>query len=163
MASVIQSSFSVGPPEQDGRRWVRESHQCDNGEVLKFEWLRGDGDPDALLVAQERANLLNAQFAARDAAQALVAGSKIPLTHYEFRKLFPAAKRPLIDRFNAQFEQHPGLTPEQKDLVRSGLEDFRLSEWVVRPFEPQVAQMLGLYQSLGLLTADEVAGVLSHG
>lgn len=163
MARIVSSTHAEGPQEQDGRRWVREEHTCDNSEVLKFDWLRAEGDPDAGLVAQERAARLNAQFAEREAAQALVAGSKVPLTHYEFRMLFPQERRLLIDRFNVQFEQHPGLTPEQKDLVRSGLEDFRLSEWVVRPFEPQVAQMLGLYQALGLLTAEEAAEILSHG
>lgn len=160
MTRVIESTFTEDAPEQDGRRWVNERHLCDDGETLTYGWL---GTQDAALVIAARAAELNRQYEARDAAEALIVGTKIPLDHYAFRQLFPSDKRPLIDRFNATFESRPGLTDEQRDAVRSGLEDFRLSKHVKRPFEPQVQQMLGLYRALGLLTAEEAAEILGHG
>ncbi len=44
-----------------------------------------------------------------------------------------------------------------------GLLDFEQAKYVRRPFDPSVVQMVGLYQALGLLTAQEAAAVLANG
>jgi hypothetical protein len=159
MTRVIDSTYAEGPQQADGRRFVAERHTTDEGSVLTFEWL---GTQDAQMVVEARAAALNEQYAARDAAAALVAGTKIPLSKLEFRNLF-GAKKVAVDAFNAEFESHPSLTAEQKAAIRTGLLDFAQAQYIRRPFEPAVVQMISLYQALGLLTAEEAAGVLADG
>lgn len=152
---IVSSSYTEGPPQADGRRWVRETHITSDSDELKYEWL---GTQDAQMVLDERVAVLNAQYAARAAARTLVQGSLIPLSKLEFRNLFGAAK-PDIDAFNAGFEQNQMLTAEQKAAIRSGLEDFKEAKYIERPFRPDVLQLIGLYESIGLLSkaqADKV-------
>lgn len=161
MPRVISSVYTEGALEADGRRWVKERHTLDNGATLDcFEWL---GNQNAQLVLEARAAELNRQFAEREAADALVAGTKIPLTHQEFRELFPTDKRELIDEFNATFETHTGLSLEQKRSIRTGLRDFDGALAVYRPFDARIPKMLAIYQAVGLLSAADVDEVLSHG
>lgn len=156
---IVTSTFTEGPPQADGRRWVRETHVTDEGDELKYEWL---GVQDAQMVMEERVAVLNAQYAAREAARALVQGSLIPLSKLEFRNLFGAAK-PAIDAFNISFEQSPLLTTEQKAAIRSGLEDFREAKYIERPFRPDVLQLIGLYQTIGILSAEQADAVRAAG
>lgn len=156
---IVSSSYTEGPPQADGRRWVRETHITIDGDELKYEWL---GTQDAQMVLDERGAVLNAQYAARAAARALVQGSLIPLSKLEFRNLFGAAK-PAIDAFNAGFEQNQMLTAEQKAAIRSGLEDFKEAKYIERPFRPDVLTLIGLYQALGLLTAEQADEVREAG
>lgn len=156
---IVSSSHTEGPVQADGRRWVYESHVTEDGDELKFEWL---GDQDALMVLEERAAVLNAQYAARAAARALVQGSLIPMSKLEFRNLFGAAK-PAIDAFNSGFEASPLLTVEQKAAIRSGLEDFKEAKYIERPFRSDVLQLIGLYQSIGILSAEQADTVRAAG
>lgn len=156
---IVSSSYTEGPTQADGRRWVNETHVTDEGDELRYEWL---GTQDAQMVLEERVAVLNAKYAARDAARALVQGSMIPLSKLEFRNLFGAAK-PAIDAFNVSFEQSPLLTVEQKAVLRSGLEDFKEAKYIERPFRPDVLMLVGLYQALGLLTAAQADAVRAVG
>lgn len=156
---IVSSTFTEGPPQADGRRWVRETHTTSDGNELKYEWL---GSQDAQMVLDERAAVLNAQYAAREAARALVQGTLIPLSKLEFRNLFGSAKV-AIDAFNAGFEGSPLLTVEQKAAIRSGLEDFKEAKYIERPFRPDVLTLIGLYQALGLLTAEQADEVREAG
>lgn len=160
MTRVTSSTHTEGQPEADGRTLVRETHTTDDGEAITFEWLR-EGQ-DISLVLQARADELNRQYEAKEAAEAVIVGTRIPLSRYEFRQLF-GDKRVAIDAFNAAFESHPGLTTEQKALIRTGLEDFRQVAYIRRPFEASVLQMVGLYESLGLLTQAEADTIRAAG
>lgn len=156
---IVSSTYTEGPAQADGRRYVTEVHILDDGDELKYEWL---GDQDARMVMEARVEVLNSQYAAKAASQALVVGSLIPFSKLEFRNLF-GAKKKSIDAFNASFELSPLLSAEQKAVVRSGLEDFKESKYIERPFRPDVLMLLGLYQALGLLTAQEVAAITEAG
>lgn len=156
---IVSSSYTEGQPQADGRRWVRETHITSDGDELKYEWL---GTQDAQMVLDERVAVLNAQYAARTAARALVQGSLIPLSKLEFRNLFGNAK-PAIDAFNAGFEQNQMLTAEQKAAIRSGLEDFKEAKYIERPFRADVLQLIGLYESIGLLSKAQADAVRAAG
>lgn len=82
------------------------------------------------------------------------------LTKLEFRGLFPEAAIKAIDRFEAQFEQASFLTDEQKDTIRTGFNDYHAAE-NVNLDDPRWVTGLGLYVSLGMMTAAEVAEVLN--
>lgn len=157
---ITQSTYTEGPAQADGRRYVRETHTDDRGRTYDYEWL---GDQDAGLVLAARAATLTQQIAAQRAAEALVAGTLLPLTKYQFRQLFTDVERAAIDAFEAGFETNPALTVEQKAAIRTGYKDFNAALAVDRPFVAGVLQMLGLFRSLGLLTAERVAEIVSAG
>lgn len=159
MTKIVQSTYTEGPNQADGRRWVYERHVTDDGDTLTFDWL---GKERADLVIAARAQNLNQQYAERDAAEAMVTGTKLPLSKLEFRNLF-GPKKPAIDAFNTSFETNAALTADQKAMIRTGLLDFEQAKYVRRPFDPAVIQMVGMYQALGLLTAQEAAAVLANG
>lgn len=159
MTSIVSSTYTEGPAQADGRRPVKERHVDGNGEVYEFDWL---GSQDVTPVLEARAARLSAQLSERAAAEAQVAGTLLPLTKFQFRKLF-RAKQGLVDEFNASFESNAGLSAELKRAIRSGLENYRTSGSVARPFLPEVVQMIGLYQALGMLTAEEAKNILEAG
>lgn len=159
MTSIVSSTYTEGPAQADGRRAVKERHVDGNGEVYEFDWL---GSQDVTPVLEARAARLSAQLSERAAAEAQVAGTLLPLTKFQFRKLF-GAKQGLVDEFNASFESNAGLSAELKRAIRSGLENYRTSGSVARPFLPEVAQMIGLYHALGMLTAEEAKNILEAG
>jgi hypothetical protein len=156
---IVSSTYTEGPPQLDGRRWVSESHMTDEGDELSYQWLGGQ---DAQMVVDARVFTLNAQYAAKAAAQALVVGSLIPLSKLEFRNLFGAAKN-AVDSFNFGYAAHPALTDAQKATIRTGLEDFREAQYIERPFRPEVLQLIGLYEALGILSAEQAAQIVSAG
>lgn len=153
----MQSTYIEGPPQVDGRRYVRERHVDESGQVYEFEWL---GSQAAQPVLDARAAKLDALIAEKRAAEVFVAGTKLPLTKLQFRDLFTATEKQAIDAFHAGFESHPALSEEQKAAIRTGLEDYRMASDIARPFQARVLAMLDLYVSLGLLTTerrDEIA------
>jgi hypothetical protein len=107
---IVTSTYTEGPPQVDGRRYVSELHTDDRGQTYTYEWL---GDQDAALVLADRAAVLSAQIAAQRAAEAVVLGTALPLTKYQFRQLFTFAERVAVDELEASLEQHPGLTVGQ--------------------------------------------------
>lgn len=159
MTVIVSSTYTEGPAQADGRRTVKERHVDETGEVYEFDWL---GSQDAVPVLEARAARLSSQLSERAAAEAQVAGTMLPLTKFQFRKLF-GAKQGLIDEFNASLEANPALSAELKRAIRSGLENYRTSGSVARPFLPEVVQMIGLYQALGMLTAEEAQNILEAG
>ena len=82
------------------------------------------------------------------------------LTKGEFRSLFPKAKLKLIDRFEVQFEAANYLTDDQKDDIRTAFADYNAANEVNLDDE-RWAPGLGLYVTLGILTAQEVSEVLN--
>lgn len=82
------------------------------------------------------------------------------LTKRAWRLLFTDAERLSIDRFNATFETSPYLTEEQRDEVRSGLEDYKAATGVNRD-DPATAKVLELYTALGFLEPGRAAEILA--
>lgn len=159
MTKIIDSTYTEGPKQVDGRRWVYERHTTDDGDTLTFDWL---GEESADLVLAARAQRLGELYAERDAAEARTVGTNLPYSKLEFRNLF-GAKKPAIDAFNASFETNAMLTSDQKAMIRTGLLDYEQAKYVRRPFDGAVIQMVGMYQALGLLTTQEAAAVLANG
>lgn len=87
-------------------------------------------------------------------------GGRRVLTKLEFRSLFPESAIRSIDRFEAQFEQSAFLTDDQKDGIRTAFNDYHAAE-DVNLDDPRWLVGLGLYVALGMMTADEVTGVLN--
>lgn len=156
----MQSTYTEGPTQIDGRRYVKERHVDDEGHVYEFEWL---GAQDAALVLSARAEVLGAQITEQQQAVEFVSGTKLPITKLAFRGLFTGAEKQAIDAFNATFEAHPTLTTGQKAEIRTGLEDFKMAENIALPFDTRVQNMLGLYVSLELLSADRMATIIGTG
>jgi len=82
------------------------------------------------------------------------------LTKLMFRRLFTATEQKAIDRFNATFESHPALTDDQKDDVRTGLENYKAAGSVSLD-DPDTGAVLGLYTALGILAAGRAQEILN--
>ena len=82
------------------------------------------------------------------------------LTKLEFRSLFPESAIKAIDRFEAQFEQATFLNEDQKDSIRTSFNDYHEAKDVDLD-DPRWIPGLGLYVSLGMMTAEEVTEVLN--
>jgi hypothetical protein len=159
MPTIVQSTYTEDPAQPDGRRYVSERHDDDAGEFYTFEWL---GAQEAGPVLAARAERLNALLAEKAAAEALVYGTKLPMTKLKFRELFTPAERAGIDAFRAGLEAS-ALPAEQKAAIRTGFNDFDTAQNIVRPFLPPVLQMLGLFVQLELLTPDRRDEIVSAG
>lgn len=155
---ITTSSYTEGPAQIDGRRYVTELHTDDAGKTYIYEWL---GSQDAGPVMSARVSLLNSQIAERDAALAQVSGTQLPMTKLAFRGLFTESEKQAIDALNAGFESHPTLTAAQKAAIRTGLEDYKMAENIALPFDARVQNMVGLYAALGLITSERMAEVLN--
>lgn len=87
-------------------------------------------------------------------------GGRRILTKLEFRSLFPESTLKAIDRFEVQFEQAAFLTDAQKDEIRTSFKNYHEAKDVDLD-DPRWAPGLGLYVALGMMTAEEVSGVLN--
>ena len=139
---------------------VRDMDNQDIG-VYKAKTQTILGMPAMVLV--DRAATLSAQIAALRAAEAVVLGTALPLTKYRFRQLFTFTERVAVDALEANLEQHPGLTDEQRAIIRTGFRDFNAAQDVARPFLQPVLDMLDLFVSLGILTTERKAQIVSAG
>jgi hypothetical protein len=157
---IVHSTHTEGAPQPDGRRYVKETHTDDRGESYEFEWL---GSQDAQAVLEARAATLSRQITAQREAEAMVSGTRLPLTKLQFRELFTAAERASLDAFRATFEQNPALSAGQKASIRTGFIDFDNARNIVRPFLPPVLAMLDLFVALGLLTDERRQALIQVG
>lgn len=155
---IVNSTYTEGPLQADGRRYVKETHTDNQGFPYVYEWL---GSQDADVVLQARASILNAELQNKQAATELVFGTKLPLTKLEFRKLFSIQERTNIDAFEFSFESNPVLTEEQKALIRTAYNDFKVAQDIAVPFTQDVLDMLDMFMMLGLLTAERKAEIVS--
>jgi hypothetical protein len=157
---IINSTYTEGPTQVDGRRYVTERHTDESGAVYEYEWL---GDQEAGFVVEARATVLNKQLAARAAAEALVVGTLLPLTKLEFRELFTAEEQYALDEFEATYEVSPSLDAETRAVIRTGYKNFENAGDIARPFDDRVLAMLNLFVILGLLTDDRRTEIVSAG
>lgn len=95
---IAASSYTTGPVQADGRWNVTERHESTDGQIYSYEYL-SDGALDPQMVMEERAAVINATLAAREAARVAVVGTEVPYNKYDF-----------IDRF----------TPLEYDAIEKG-------------------------------------------
>lgn len=153
----MQSTYTEGPPQVDGRRYVTETHTDDTGKTYEFEWL---GSQDAGLVLSARAALLTNQLTAQRAAEALVSGTRLPLTKLQFERRFTDAEWQAAQDFNAGFESIPQLTTEQKLMIRRGLNDYRIA-LDVSLSDAGTVTLVGLYEAFGVVAPGRASEVLN--
>lgn len=88
---------SIGEPQADGRRYVKELHTADDGRSFPYEYL-GDDTLDPSMVLEERAAVIKATLAQRAAARGAVVGTEVPWTKHEFLDRFTQPERVAIRR-----------------------------------------------------------------
>ena len=159
MTAIISSTYTEGDVQADGRRYVNESHLLDDGRTIDFDYLADETiDPAAVMAA--RSDRLNAEIAAKDSALLIAANGSAPLTKLQFRRLFSEEEQKAIDRFNANFETHPMLTDDQKDSVRTGLENYKAAE-SVSLVDMATIRAVQTYEALGLINAGRSSVILN--
>ena len=79
---IVSSTYTEGPQQADGRRYITERHTDDSGEVYSYEWLH-DGTQDIQAVVAARAAAINA----RQDALRLVQEQGVPIS----RRITPDA------------------------------------------------------------------------
>lgn len=89
---MLTSSYTIGPAQADGRWYVSETHVAEDGRSFPYEYL-SDGSLDPQMVLEERAVVIAATLAAREAARLAVVGTAVPYTKHEFLSRFTSAER----------------------------------------------------------------------
>lgn len=151
------SSYTEGPLQQDGRRYVKETHIDDNGTVYEYEWL---GSQDAQPVVDARAVKLIELLHVEAQAQAFVADTKLPLTKLKFERLFSDAEWAAAQVFNATFEANEYLSDAQKLAIKRGLNDYRIAVDVSLT-DPGTIAIVTLYEAFGVIAHGRAAEVLN--
>jgi hypothetical protein len=160
MTQIVESTYTEGPTQSDGRRSVTERHVDDLGRPMTFEYLCSDSmTPQAILDA--RAARLNADFASRDAEAAEAARGRIPWSKLEFRNQLGQQTEAAMDYFFATFETNPALTTEQKAMIRTGWARYREAHYIERPLRAEVLAILGLFKLLGLITQERIDAIVT--
>lgn len=154
---ITSSSYTEGPQQVDGRRYVTERHTDDAGKAYEFEWL---GLQDAQAVVDARAAVLTSQISAQREAQALVAGTVLPLTKLQFERRFTDLEWVAAQDFNAGFDAIPQLTTEQKLMIRRGLNDYKIA-LDVSLSDPGTVTLVNLYEAFGVITPGRASEVLN--
>lgn len=144
MAAIISSTCTAGNAQADGRQYIAERHTDGDGVVYDFSYL-ADVGTDINLVLTERAAILNTQLAAKAAAQAIVFGTTLPLSPYEF-----------LSRMTPQ-ERIGIRTSASTDPVIADFMALLDRADVVHPMNPDVQMGLGYFVQQGILSADRAA------
>lgn len=156
---IIASTLTTDDHAQaDGSVWVYERHVDHTGKAHAVSYLAPVGFDTGATLAQRAANI-GAAVDAKEASLHEAANFTLGITKLEFRNLFTYAERLAVDAFNAGFEAHPGLTAEQKAMIRTSLEDFKVAENVVLTNAATVAGV-NLYETLGLIAPGRAAEIL---
>jgi hypothetical protein len=163
MATLISSNhYPDAHQQQDGSRYVTEVHVDSEGKSYQYVYAC-PVNVNAQDVMEQRALLISEQLAAKERAVMLVQGTLVPFTKLEFRMCFTYQERKILDRFHKEFENSLLLSDEQKDDIRTGLEDYKVAEDIARPFNEQVTQMLETYVALGFLTSARMLEIKAIG
>lgn len=158
MTTVTQSTYTTGPAQADGRAYVTESHLLSDGRIVQFEYL-ADAGVDPNTVMQLRAQRVEAETQANEAAAGIAAQGAVPWTKFQFRQRFTSAEQVAIDEFNATFESNPGLNAEQKRQIRTGLKNLDASGAVYAD-NPATIAGVQMYEALGLIASGRAAEIL---
>lgn len=92
MNRVTSSVKTLGPVHSGGKYYVYETHTTSDLRVFTYEWL-ADGTLDENLVLEARADVINKELAAREAALQAVVGTEVPYTKHEFLSRFTSQER----------------------------------------------------------------------
>lgn len=161
MTRIVTSSYAADADEQaGGGRYVVETHTDDLGRTITCgPYLLRDG-MDAEAIMRERAERLNAEFAAREANSGEAAKGLTPWTKLEFRAALGQAAEVALDELIATFEAAP-FDADTKRMLRTGFARYREATYIERPLRADVMQMLGLLQTLGFLDDDQIAAIVA--
>lgn len=143
---IVSSAISEGVPQVDGRFEIIETHTNDDGRVFQYKWL-SDGTLNSQFVMEERALVINATLAAREAARIAVVGTDVPYTKHEFLSRFTQAERKAIRAFAAG--SHP-YAPDVEDYMEMLSASGGVYMTLARPG-------LAALRDLGLLTAERAS------
>lgn len=118
---------SIGEPQADGRRYVKELHTAEDGRSFPYEYL-ADDSLDLDMVLEERSVVIKATLARRSAARAAVVGTEVPWTKFEYLERFTSTERvairrraktdPIVEDFMELMNASGGIYPS---LARPGL------------------------------------------
>ena len=160
MATIVSSNYTAGHPQQDGRRFIKESHLLDDGRLVDFEYL-ADEQINPTAVMTERAVRLAAELLSQEAATIEASNGELPLTKYQFRQRFTFPERVAIDQFNGgTYLTSELLTAEQKAGMTTMLEDYKAAT-EVRLTDPATIAAVQMYEGLGLIVAGRASEVLN--
>lgn len=151
------SIYTEGPLQQDGRRYVKETHVDDDGSAFEYEWL---GSQDAQPVVDARAAKLIELLKVKAQAQTFVADTKLPLTKLKFERLFSDTEWAAAQTFNTTFETSEYLSDDQKLTIRRGLNDYKIAVDVSLT-DPGTIAIVTLYEAFGVLAPGRAAEVLN--
>jgi hypothetical protein len=93
MTALVSSTYTVSPPEVDGRCWVKEMHTTDDKQEFVYDYLCDMSVVDPQDVLEERERIIAATLVKRAAAFALVQGTTVPLTRFEFLSQLQRSER----------------------------------------------------------------------
>lgn len=126
---IVSSTLTEGAAQTDGRFYVSELHTVDDGQEFKFEYLSDGVDTGAVL--QARALELNTLLEQKAAAKALVLGTTLPITVYEFLSRMTPQERvgirataktnPIVEDFMDLLNRSGAVYPNNQD-VQMGLQ-----------------------------------------
>ena len=160
MTSIVSSNYTAGHPQQDGRRFIKESHLLDDGRSVDFEYL-ADEQINPTAVMTERAVRLAAELLSQEAATIEASNGELPLTKYQFRQRFTFPERVAIDQFNGGvYLVSDALTAEQKAGITMMLEDYKAAT-EVRLSDPATIAAVQMYEGLGLIAYGRAVEVLN--
>lgn len=160
MIEITASTYQLGANQADGSVAVRETHQRSGGfPPLTFDYFCPDGI-DPAEVMQERANKLTVEFQRRSVIDGLSAVGVIPWTKLQFERRFTTPEWISVQDFNDSYRDHPALSQEVKDQIRRGLAEYEKA-LEVSPADPAVANLLGLYEAVGVLPAGVAERILN--
>lgn len=141
---IIQSTFSEGTEQADGRKYVKEVHTADDGQTYEYEWL-SDGIISPQVVMEERAVVINRILNEREQARLMVAGTSVPLTHFEFLSRFTGEERVRV-RARAKID----------DTVDDYMKMMELASNIVLPLARPGLQYLAYLGDLSPERAEEI-------
>lgn len=161
MTNIVESTYTEDAHEQQGGgRYVIERHVDNLGRPMTFgPYLCALGMNPANVMAA-RAVRLNAEFASQDAEAAEAANGRTPWSKLEFRDQLGQATEAGMDYFFATFEGNPGLTNEQKAMIRTGWNRYKEAHYIERPLRAEVLSLLGLFKLLGLITQERIDAIV---
>ncbi len=143
----IISSYTISALQEDGRAYIKEQHRLDTGEVYEYEWL---GDPVlAQQVLNQRQEYLEAQLVAKNAVDAIVAGTALPLSLLDF-----------MHRFTLQEEAAIRVAAKTDPIIEVLLSRLAAAT-TVRVSHPDIQSGIGYLVQKGLLSQERASTILA--
>lgn len=162
MTTITQSIYIEDDHvQQDGSKYVIERHTDNLGRVLQFGPYLCEPGMNPQTIMDLRAARLNADFALRELEESQAAQGRIPWSKLEFRNQLGVTTEQAMDEFFATFETNNSLTSEQKKQIRTGWRRFQEAHFIERPLRAEVLTMLGLLQTLGLITQEQINNIVT--